>query len=242
MDTLSGEGYENYLRVWASDMKSYVDKELIAFLGARQDKVGFKVPTSLQLNSPLAISNAAFGARLTAFREVMNYDNLSLGFAQSAMYEAAGTIWMVDALLAHASDVISISQLESAFWTWSHEAFLLSSKKPLSRRFSFDVPFPAKAEDAPIVQRKGKNSIEVVMGTAVPMLAGRALVIAWYGAMGSALQADDQEETVFRLFEAALSVPIRLRLAPDDDACHQAALFFGFFLCSGGSLWRGIIF
>ena len=58
------------------------------------------------------------------------------------------------------------------------------------------------------------------------MLAGRALVIAWYGAMGSALEDVDQEETVIRFVEAALSVPIRLRLAPDEDACHQAALPF----------------
>ena len=44
------------------------------------------------------------------------------------------------------------------------------------------------------------------------MFAGRAIVIAWHGAVGDALQRGD-EERVFRLFEAALSVPIRMRLA-----------------------------
>ena len=78
MDTLSGEGYENYLRVWASDMKSYVNKELHTFLAARPDKIGFQLHTSFMLIAPLAISNAASGARLTAFREVMNYDKLHL--------------------------------------------------------------------------------------------------------------------------------------------------------------------
>ena len=63
------------------------------------------------------------------------------------------------------------------------------------------------------------------MATAVPMLAGRAIVIAWYGAMGEALQAG-KEDVVFRLFEAALSVPIRLRLCPDEDTCHVVSLLF----------------
>ena len=44
MGSLSGEGYETYLRVWASETKSYVDKELHTFLVARPDKLNFKLP------------------------------------------------------------------------------------------------------------------------------------------------------------------------------------------------------
>ena len=49
--------------------------------------------------------------------------------------------------------------------------------------------------------------------------------MTWYGAMAEALSAGNTERA-WKLFEAALSVPIRLRLSPDPDACHLAALLF----------------
>ena len=87
------------------------------------------------------------------------------------------------------------------------------------------MPLPAKVEDQGVAQRVSENESGVLFATAVPMLAGRATVIAWYGAMGEALRAGN-EDVVFRLFEAALSVPIRLRLCPDEDTCHVISLLF----------------
>ena len=63
------------------------------------------------------------------------------------------------------------------------------------------------------------------MAHALPVLAGRALVIGWYVAMGEALGAGE-EDRVWKLFEAALSVPIRMRICPDLDTCHLASLLF----------------
>ena len=169
--------------------------------------ISFVVPTSPLLIPPLQISDAASGAQLNAFREVMNYENLQRSFSQCAQYEAAGTVFMLDPLTASRSDAMSISQLESAMWTWSEEAFLLSSPTPSARRFSFDVPLPARVEDRSVAQRHADKKSGVLMAHAVPMLAGRAIVIAWYGAMGEALQAG-RKDRVFRLLEAAMSVPI----------------------------------
>ena len=76
-----------------------------------------------------------------------------------------------------------------------------------------------------VAQRMGQDRGGVVMATACPMLAGHAVVIAWYGAMAEALSGKNDERT-FKLFEAALSVPISLRLCPDVDACQLAALSF----------------
>ena len=69
------------------------------------------------------------------------------------------------------------------------------------------------------------NSSAVVMAHALPVLAGRPILMTWYGAMAEALKKKD-EELVFRLFEAGMSVPIRLRLCPDGDTCHLAGLQF----------------
>ena len=109
--------------------------------------ISFIVPTSPLLIPPLQISDAASGAKLTAFREVMNYRKLMRSFSQSAQYEAAGIVWMLDPLTPSRSDVMSISQLESAMWTWSGCAYLLSSPTPSARRFSFHVLLPVKVED-----------------------------------------------------------------------------------------------
>ena len=137
----------------------------------------------------------------------MNFDNLTKSFSQTGQYEAAGTIWMLSTI-PHSKDseTLTVDQLEKAGLSWTEEAFIASSTTPANRRFSFDVP-------------------GVVMASPLPMLAGRALVISWYDAMAVALTNKD-EERVFRLFEAALSVPILLRLCPDDDSCQVASLSF----------------
>ena len=63
------------------------------------------------------------------------------------------------------------------------------------------------------------------MARPLPLLAGRAILIAWYGVMSECLQSDE-ETRLLKLVEAGLSVPIRLRLSPDEDSCRLAALTF----------------
>ena len=79
----------------------------------------------------------------------------------------------------------------------------------------------------------------VVMAHALPLLAGRALVIGWTAAMGNALEAGE-EYRVWKLFEAALSVPIRMRIRLDPDTCHLASLLFSesIFASSHPTNWK----
>ena len=98
------------------------------------------------------------------------------------------------------------------------------------------MPLPAKVVDSNVAQRKKEGQDTVVFAQPVPLLAGRAVVIAWYDAMSEALERAtsgagqegvlDLEQRVFKLFEAALSVPIRLRLNPDPDNCRLLSLRF----------------
>ena len=63
------------------------------------------------------------------------------------------------------------------------------------------------------------------MSAPLPMIAGKAHVLAWYSAVSDAFQEKSpNHQRITKLFEAALSVPIRLRLCPDDDACAMASL------------------
>ena len=108
---------------------------------------------------------------------------------------------------------------------WSEETYLLSSSDAPSRRLSFDVPLPVKVVDEKVAQRAVPGKPGVRVTEAMPMLAGRAVVIAWYAAMCEALQ-ESKEDRVWHLFNAALSVPIRMRVLPEGDANHLAAISF----------------
>ena len=171
---------------WVEQTKVAVDAKLLRFLRLHQAKVHFPIPASVLDLEPLAITAAPTGAVLSGFREVMNYSNLHQSFNKSGLYEAAGTIWMIDPVVDPGSDNISISQLENATQLWSEDAFRSSSTQPMARRFSFDVPLPAKVVDSKVAQRKGKDT--VVFAQPVPLLAGRAVVIAWYDALSEALE------------------------------------------------------
>ena len=132
---------------------------------------------------------------------------------------------MLDPIDDGASDTVSITQLDGAMAMWTEERLLLSSEHPPSRRYSFEVPLPARVVNAKVAQRMSDAESTVLMATGVLMLAGQALVMAWYGAMAEALSAGNSDRT-FKLIEAALSVPVRLRLSPDSDACQLASLLF----------------
>ena len=63
------------------------------------------------------------------------------------------------------------------------------------------------------------------MSAPLPMIAGKAHVLAWYSAVSDALHDEHlNHNRIRRLFEAALSVPILLRLCPDTDGCALASL------------------
>ena len=101
----------------------------------------------------------------------------------------------------------------------------MSFVEPQSRRFSFDVPLPARVTNAQGAQWASPGKTDVLMAHALPMLAGKARVLAWCGAMAQAVKEGEQARAM-KLLEAALSVPTRLRLCPDADSCSSAALLF----------------
>ena len=240
---------EQHLAKWVEKTKVAVDAKLLRFSRLHQAQVHSPIPANVLDLVPLAITDAVSGSMLAGFREVMHFTRLHRSFEQTALYEAAGTIWMLNPVGDLSSDSISISQLESAMKLWSEEAFLSSATQPMARRYSFDVPLPAKVVDSNVAQRKKKGEDTVVFAQPVPLLAGRPVVIAWYGAMSEALEraasgagqddVRDLEHRVLKLFEAALSVPIRLRLNPDPDNCRLLPLRFSEQAIAAMGAWPG---
>ena len=209
---------------WARALKTFVDYALHGFLAKRKREVSFTLPTRLSMIPPMATTQAASGANLSSFREVMDYDHLVASFSRTKQYEAAGTVWMLDPIRSDI-DILSISQLEGAMSLWSEEAYHLSSNHAPSRHLSFDVPLPVAVVDTNVAQRAEPGKPGVCVTEAMTMLAGRAVVLTWYSAMSEALQ-QSHEDRVWYLFNAALSVPISMRLLPDGDEHSLAALKF----------------
>ncbi len=233
---------KDQLAEWVRAAKAYVDRALHSFLRERETEMSFTLPPACSMILPLAIDEqqAASGADLSAFREAMHYDNMMTSFRRAEQYEAAGTVWMLDPICSDV-DKVSLRELESAMGMWSED-------RASSQRLSFDVPLPAKAvvdaNKAPQRVEAGKPG--VCVAEPFLMLAGRAVVVTWYAAMSEALQQRNNR-LVWHLFNAALSVPIRVRLMmPDGDASHlaalkfseEAALFASAVASATGSFWR----
>ena len=225
METI--ESQSHFIRGWSRAVKKVVDAAVLTYMKEHRDSFTFPAPADVMSIPPLAISDAASGAaNLTSFREVMNYDNLISSFQRTGQYEAAGTLWMLDPSSPDDSvsdESVTIAMIEAARWQWSEEVFIQSSPNPELRRFSFDVPLPARMDKAEMARRAAPGASGVSMTAPLPMIAGKAHVLAWYSAVSDALHAKN-EQRMTRLMEAALSVPIRVRLCPDTDACALASL------------------
>ena len=192
LETENASRQQGQLTEWVRQVKNYVDHGLHGFLEERKLELSFALPRKCSMIPPLAITQAASGANLTAFREVMDYDNLVASFSRTKQYEAAGTVWMLDPICSDIDDV-SVSQLEGAMGMWSEETYRLSSSHAPSRRLSFDVPLPVRVVDGKVAQRVEPGKPGVCVTEALTMLAGRAVVITWYSAMSEALQQSNDD-------------------------------------------------
>ena len=176
LETENASRQQGQLTEWVRQVKNYVDHGLRGFLDKRKLELSFALPPKCSMIPPLAITQAASGANLTAFREVMDYDNLVASFSRTKQYEAAGTVWMLDPIRSDIDD-FSLSALEGAMGLWSEDAFRRSSNHAPWRRLSFDVPLPVKVVDSKVAQRAEPGKAGVCVTEPLTMLAGRAVVI-----------------------------------------------------------------
>ena len=182
LETENASRQQGQLTEWVRQVKNYVDHGLHGFLNQRKHQLTFALPRTLSWIS----------ANVTPFRVEMDYDNLVARLSRNEEYEAAGTVWMLDPLCSDFDDV-SVSQLEGAMGLWSEETYRLSSSHAPSRRFPLDVPLPVRVVDVKVAQREGPGKPGVCVTEALPMLAGRAVVITWYSAMSEALQQSNDD-------------------------------------------------
>ena len=131
----SADQQQQHLAKWVEKTKVAVDAKLLRFLRLHQAQVHFPIPANVLDLVPLAITDAVSGSMLAGCREVMHFTRLHRSLEQTALYEAAGTISMLETFGdLGGCDSISISQVESAMQMWSEEAFRSSATQPMARR------------------------------------------------------------------------------------------------------------
>ena len=101
---------EQHLAKWVEKTKVAVAAKLLRFLRLHQAQVHFPIPANVIDLVPLAITDAVSGSMLAGVREVMHFTRLHRSFEQTALYEAAGTIWMLNPVVYHSNAMEEISQ------------------------------------------------------------------------------------------------------------------------------------
>ena len=194
----------------------YAQQELLAFLKLETGAHGLKEPKSLLDIVPQDIKTSG---EISSFREAMRYDNMLLGFQKTGLYEAGGTLFMLDPLsavgdLTFQEFVPSFDQFEAARAMWSEQAFAASYMIQNLRRFIFNVMLPCALPSEAVATKEGDNAVR--LSAPAPLIAGHASVFAWYEAMAASL-ASTNEQRVWKLYEAAASCPVRFRAMPSKD-------------------------
>ena len=220
---LVAKGGGNFAQ-WAKDIVNYTDHNLPTFIAANKSKCNaLKVAgQDLMTLTPLSISSANSG--LTSFREVMRFDNMKASIASTGLYEAAGTVFMINPKpRASGGEFPTVPQVDAAMALWCEQTYVASHQQAHMRRFSFPVPLPAIMETEATMKKTGDNG--VLFTSKLELSTGHAVVLAWYAATGAALHANDRQRAL-KLFEAALSVPIRIRKVPSPDIIIMDSLVF----------------
>ena len=144
---------------WAKDIVEYTDHALVKFIADNASMCNGIVMTGEYLKTlqPLSISNA--NSSLTSFREAMRFDNMTVSIAATGLYEAAGTVFMIDPVpRASGGDMPTVPQIDAGMSLWSEQTYLASHQQPRMRRFCFPVPLPAIMPTDAVMKKAGSTT------------------------------------------------------------------------------------
>lgn len=208
-------GESNSCEVYTAELVDSVRHRLCSSL-QKLPAVGGMVG-KLEQQEPLQISDAGGVGKLQSFKEHWRWENCKKSLGNNGVYEAPGSLfwlstsvptWMGQQLPAAN---LTYGQVAAGRQMWSEDKFIRSADDPDKRQY-FTQGLISSAivsmQDVPDEEKRGFSML--------PCLCSRAVLIGWYSAMDDALRADATAK-VIKLYEAALSMPMRLRVAPSRD-------------------------
>ena len=142
------------------------------------------------------------------FKEAWRDDNCSISLAASGVYEAAGNAFWLNLARRPVWDGreipdsgLSWANLVAGRSAWSEKKLARSSEVSRRRHYIVQGAFPTA------IVSVGQSFQDL------PCFSGRALLLGWYSTMDDQLRTDNMP-TILKLYESALSLPIRMRVGP----------------------------
>jgi len=153
--------------------------------------------------------NAASGARVTTFKEPWDMENCKKSLMENGIYEAATPTWKTNPIGQNPPTHHTYHQLEALSSIWSEESYAYSFGR-------FIVPGSILTHADSIQDVESIVAKKTTSFKDLPIDCGHLLVWSLLRAFDIAF-ADGKEERILRLFEASLSVTLRMRLAPSNE-------------------------
>ena len=172
---------------------------------------GINLQGTLEQQKPLQIDSKG---QLQTTKEHWRWEYCKMSLEKKGLYEAPGNLlwlsmdrptWQGEALLG--TD-ITYGQVAAGRQLWSDEKFLRSSHDEQKRHYIINGSIPTAVTSA--VDVPTKPSVGFVN---LPCLSSRAVLCGWYSVVDDALRVQETKK-VLKLYEAALSFPMRLHCAP----------------------------
>ena len=166
---------------------------------------------------PIAVASASGDThRPTSFREAWDMKNCLVALRQSGLYEAAMPLWQFEPTLERWEDHgifpedVSWPQFLACLNYWNEENFINSATTEEQRRYIFPGFIPTAVKSPEFAELTGGKAGYF---TALPLCGAHVLAWSLYGAIDGALH-DGNYDRVLRLYEASLSITVRMRVGP----------------------------
>lgn len=204
------EPCEVYIAVLVPSVRTRLE----AFMRKPAADGGIDLSGTLASQSPLQITKEAGAPQLKSFKEHWRWENCVTSLEQNSLYEAPGNVFWVSLELPVwggrplAAAEMTYGQLAAGRQVWSDEKFQRSSDDPNKRHYIITHALPTAVVSLTAVPSgDGQGFVDL------PCLGSRSTLAGFYSTMDDALRANDGTK-IKKLFEAALSMPLRLRVGP----------------------------
>ena len=173
---------------------------------------GTNLKRTLEQQDPLQIDRIT--RLLQTFKEHWRWESCKMSLENNGLYEAAGNLfwlsmdsptWDGESLPA---TTITYEKVAAGRKLWCDDKFLRSSEDKSKRYYIIDACISTAVTS--IVDVPTKPSVGFASS---PCLSSRAVLCGWYSVVDDALRVRETRK-VMKLYEAALSFPLRLHCAP----------------------------
>ena len=191
-----------------------VKGRLLQFLKEEPAVGGIKLQGTLEAQEPLQIDDKSNVGQLHSFKEHWRWENCKMSLERNGVYEAPGSLFWFsmrkptwNGAELPATD-LTYGQLAAGRQVWSDSKFFRSSEDPEKRNYFIQGSTPSAVSSlADIPAEKAVGFVSL------PCLGARGMIAGWYSTVDDALR-DREKRKILKLYEAALSMPMRLRLGP----------------------------